>query len=1003
MKHKKQEKKQVHSPLLKSPLLNKIRNWQFLYCFLGFLLPLLGMGITILIRAAVMKAQVPSTVFSMLHSDAYHQYFPFFKAYREALRNGENLLFSWDVGLGMDYTGLIAYYLGSPLNLLSVLLPDSWIINYFTFLNPLRLGLAGMFFAMMLCKIFGKNDISISLFGSFYATCAWALGYMWNSMWVDTFALLPLVFLGTISLLKERKFLLYTVSLFLAVVINYYIGFFVCIFTLLTFIGYQICRWRNFRRFAVDLGLMALFTVIAIGMTAFLTLPAYAQLQTTSSSVNEFPEAWDINNYLPSKETVKELNQKATELMGSWFPKLKSGTEEYQKKYNSLSTALQLFNGMKQSATNTFALTEANYSASEGLPNIACGVFSVVFLVLMLTTKQVKWRDRICCVVLFLFMNASFILRRLDYIWHGFHFPNMIPYRFSFLYSFAMLLAAYRGWTLRRRIRSWQVIVSIAVAAGLLCLSTVYTDSKALLSEKWPVISEALKNWSGSQSLAVFKDNFEMPMLYGIVNFTFLLVYLAVLLIGTIRIPPKTHGKAKMRWQQKRQWYIGRCKRRRLSGALLVCVLCVELVLNLGYFGTYMSTVNLSSYPRGTENTERIIKIMKELEEDNLFFRAETTHTQTYNDGALNGYNGITTFSSSANSSVTTFMSALGYGAAPNWNRYAFEESSPVSNLFLGLKYMIERQGKLKINPYFTDIHHSGNVHLLENNYYLPLGFLTDPALAELSFADVGNRFTFQDELLSAATGHNTKAWTMLGSSNRFISSTDGVTLSNQSDAAPESCSYKAGSGGGSVFYTFTFDREGFFCTYYNMPKRNNITVSYDDGTGYKTLYTESYSIPFMMSVCQVKPGDKVQITLKCKANESGSLKVWGALLDEYVVRDAHETLSQSTLNLTTFENTLVEGTIDCHKDGLLYTSIPHCGNWEVYVDGQKAEVTLIGDAMTGVMLTEGSHTVTFRYRNAAVTTGCIVSVCCAALLGVICWYQYGYLKKQKGKYGQKA
>ena len=144
------------------------------------------------------------------------------------------------------------------------------------------MGLAGLFFAVFLQKVFDKNDISIAVFGSFYATCAWVTGYMWNTMWLDTFALVPLVILGTYRLLKHRKFALYVISLFFSIFINYYIGFFTCIFTLLVFICYEICNWKDFKRFMADLGMMALFTVIAIGMTALLSLPTLAPITRTT-------------------------------------------------------------------------------------------------------------------------------------------------------------------------------------------------------------------------------------------------------------------------------------------------------------------------------------------------------------------------------------------------------------------------------------------------------------------------------------------------------------------------------------------------------------------------------------------------------------------------------------------------------------------------------------------------------------------------------------------------
>ncbi len=47
-----------------------------------------------------------------------------------------------------------------------------------------------------------------------------------------------------------------------------------------------------------------------------------------------------------------------------------------------------------------------------------------------------------------------------------------------------------------------------------------------------------------------------------------------------------------------------------------------------------------------------MIRYMKEREQYTPFYRAETTHSQTLNDGALNGYHGISTFTSSANVKV---------------------------------------------------------------------------------------------------------------------------------------------------------------------------------------------------------------------------------------------------------------------------------------------------------------------------------------------------------------
>ena len=193
---------------------------------LCFALPFLGM---VILMAA--SRYTPFGNHAMLYSDMWHQYYPFFVNFRKMLLSGESLLFNWDLGLGLNYLGLMAYYLASPLNLLCVLLPQSWSLGFFMLLPALKMGFAGLFFGIFLKKVFRRNDLSVPLFSAFYALCAWAMGYQWNLMWLDSFALLPLVMLGMYRLLRQQKFLLYTIALFLAVSINYYIGFFICIFS----------------------------------------------------------------------------------------------------------------------------------------------------------------------------------------------------------------------------------------------------------------------------------------------------------------------------------------------------------------------------------------------------------------------------------------------------------------------------------------------------------------------------------------------------------------------------------------------------------------------------------------------------------------------------------------------------------------------------------------------------------------------------------------------------
>ena len=892
--------------------LPQIKQHKWNYLALSFFVPLIGF-----LSIMLFGGYEPfGNSRSMLYSDMYHQYYPFFVSFRNMLRSGDSLLYNWNIGMGLDFLGLFSYYLASPLNLITVILPEGWMLEYFSLLSPIKLSLASLFFALFLKKTFRQDDLSITLFGAFYGLCAWALGYQWNVMWLDTFALLPLVALGTIALLRDGKFFLYTVSLFLSVFSNYYIGFFTCIFVLLLFICYEICRFKGFSRLLSDLARIALFSILAIGMTVILELPTLAALQTTQSSVNKFPEGFRLN--IADENTWKGL----------------------------LDAMRQVLGNMGGGLTPSF---------KEGLPNLYCGVGTIILAFLYLSSGQIKVRDKICSVFLLLFFIVSFIIRQLDYIWHGFHFTNMIPYRFSFLYSFVLLYMAYKAYLLRRHFKLWQVIV-----AGILALATLFC-SKSITD---PVF-----------------------IAY---NLTFFLLYFAILLYPTLlRRLPRTAAKEE-RIAYKAQQH----KRRSLSAALMAVTMGLELIMNIVNFGVAFPYTGVSNYPKGTVDTAHTIAYMKEMEQDSPFYRTEVTHSQTLNDGALNDYYGISTFTSSANVKVTEFMRDLGYGAKNTYNRYCFEESSPVANLFLGLKYMIERDNNVEENSYFDVIFSSGSVHLLKNNAYLPLGFLANVQLANMDFSRNIATFDFQNKLLAAASGITDDVWEA-NSRDSLVISSENVVIKTKNGTGY--CSYESTDASGTITYTYNIVQEGFMCIDLNLPKKNSYNV-YLNGL---KLFNETYSIPQCIAVSDVVPGDVVEIKLTCKANEKSNMTVKAATLDEAIFREAYDILSASTWDPEEFSNTKLEGSISCNRDGLLYTSVPQNGNWSAYVDGKETEIVLVGDCMIAVPITEGDHSVSLHYHNKAFSLGWKLSLGCAIIFGALTVGVY-VPKPRRGKYERR-
>ena len=517
----------------------------------------------------------------------------------------------------------------------------------------------------------------------------------------------------------------------------------------------------------------------------------------------------------------------------------------------------------------------------------------------------------------------------------------MIPYRFTFLYSFVILYMAYRAYLLRNRFRLWQIIVACVLAFGIILCANDLSD-----------------------------------IVYWAYNGVFLFLYSVTLICPHLHKLPKKDAPI----AEKRAYVENRKYKRVLRGQLFLAILLMELALNLINFGVNFPGTVVSNYPQGTVYTESMIRYMKEKEEDTLFYRAEVTHAQTLNDGALNNYNGISTFTSSANVRVTKFMKALGYGAKESYNRYCFEESSPVSNLFLALKYMLERQGQVEENAYFDDVHHYGNVHLLKNNAYLPLGFLAESQLLDVDFNAEQTNFAFQNSLFRAATGVEEDVWHFISGQNLSIS---GSSVIINAHSLSGYCSYSTDAKeGGYVIYKYVADAEGLLCIDLDLSKRNSFAVWKND----IELYSETYSVSQTLSVCQVVPGDVIEIYLSCKSNERGSIIIQAGILDDEIFQKGYDTLADSTLELTCFQNTLVEGDISCNRDGVLYTSIPQDGNWKAYVDGETAEIVLIGDAMVGLALTEGTHNVKFVYENDAFSLGWKISLVSFIVFAGLYW-----------------
>ena len=78
---------------------------------LAFVLPIIVMGIIYKSRGIY-----PFGEEMYLRSDMYHQYAPFHRELARKLAEGGSMTYSWNIGMGVNFSALAAYYLASPFN-----------------------------------------------------------------------------------------------------------------------------------------------------------------------------------------------------------------------------------------------------------------------------------------------------------------------------------------------------------------------------------------------------------------------------------------------------------------------------------------------------------------------------------------------------------------------------------------------------------------------------------------------------------------------------------------------------------------------------------------------------------------------------------------------------------------------------------------------------------------------------------------------------------------------
>ncbi|MDE5564021.1 MAG: YfhO family protein, partial [Oscillospiraceae bacterium] len=189
-------------------------------------------------------------------------------------------------------------------------------------------------------------------------------------------------------------------------------------------------------------------------------------------------------------------------------------------------------------------------------------------------------------------------------------------------------------------------------------------------------------------------------------------------------------------------------------------------------------------------------------------------------------------------------------------------------------------------------------------------------------------------------------------------------------------------SGDTFLKYNYTMVQDGMAYAMMKVTEGDNMDVYFEN----EKLH--SYNIarqPYITPVGSYKAGDVV--TLRCNMDEdgkNGTAEVYMYQLNEKVFQKGYEILKSGKFTLTSFSDTKLTGEVTAQKDGCLYLSVPYEEGWTMYVDGEKADMYAIFDAMCAVNLTAGTHTIEMRYAPKGFAVGVVITIGSVAVLVVL-------------------
>lgn len=918
------------------------------------------------------------------------QYISFYGLLKNAILSGDlsSLTYSFTKSIGGDMIGELGYYLMSPFNVIYVLLPLKY-IGLSVFLTIwLRYGAFGLSFAHLLIKRYKGAESKrwmVPLFATAYALSGMLVSYQMNVIFYDAMFMLPLVILYLEQLLDGKAAYPYAFVLGLTVFLQFYMGYMISLFVVLYACYYLSPRfsiegtWKvKLKHYVQPLWDVFLYSILGVAAASILLVPVFFNLIESKGQAGgamTFSMAFQINPLdILSKLTIGGFD------------------------------------------------AQSGWAAGPNLPNIYIGALGFIGFILYFLSRRIVKERRWAAGVVTLIFFTSFVNEFVSKIWHMGQNPAGFFFRFSWLFSFFMLLLAYQALKEKFKISRRGKLVS--VLALVLSAIYLYTKDFTYLPKKQP---EALTLFINSHFIAI------VTLVVSVTATGFYLYWERsaksqkekerVLVIATgsvvVLLLLLQTGYLFTRVVLTLLTYLAvlallRPRMIRLAVILLSTLTVFELGYNAYLSQVTFSYANVDKFVDGTLSVKRVTDKIQE-NADEPFYRIATTFAYSRTTPSLIGYPGLSTFSSNLERSTMNHFAYMGDQAGDEAIEY--ENGTPLTDALYGIRYYMDIKdidqkekdshpekmyfyrfaSRFDMNRYFSEKVYEDDRYLVyKNSNSFPIAFGVNELVVNLHL-DSNNAVKNQDKILNSMEGiekgqenyvdyFKPLAFSAIETENLVaedVNKEKGTAVYKREDTSKEAIvRYRITPQTDLTYYFLTPDSLNFVDEYSVL--LNGRWFTHSKKNMQRQLWQIADKAAGKESVLEFRfKSDKVDIS---------HAEVFRADVDQ--IQKVLEKRKAQGLQVEKFSNTHIIGSVDITDDSqFMMTSIPYSAGWKVKVDGKDVPTSKAWNSLLSFPITSGQHKVEFVFSQKGTLLGLILSLISVTILYIDRKY---YQKKAK-------